>query len=430
MVLLSGTASAALSSQAKRLVALRFLIYTGFQSSYFIGVVGTLTYSDGATVASTSIAVLLMNVFVILGSFCGGALLDARGPRMHFFTNVAIVLASGILAFCFATTITLLLACAGIIGFAIGFSQVAQTSYPAYLTDSAVELKKINSVMTTASNVSVIVGPSLGGIIAAQFGSRAVFVAMMLFALAALIPGIGFKPLVDTGTAKHKGASDGQLQKANLAQSVKTVFASSVLALLFWVLFLTNFGYGAFDPLESFFYRDVLHVGVEWMGWLSSASGIGAVLGALVVLRLPGRFVNVRALLVALMLMGLGCLIYVGTPFVYVAFQGQIALGIAYGAIGPLHTTIVQASSPLDQLGRVNSVMNFGSMFAGVAPLAIAPWLAEVFGVQQTLIGASAIVAATPMVLLLLARAMPGRFARMTKTAGKASAAQKDSSRN
>ena len=38
-----------LSAQAKRLVAMRFLIYTGFQTSYFIGVIGTLTYADDAS---------------------------------------------------------------------------------------------------------------------------------------------------------------------------------------------------------------------------------------------------------------------------------------------------------------------------------------------------------------------------------------------
>ena len=45
-----------LSVQAKRLVAMRFLIYTGFQTSYFIGVIGTLTYADDASVVATSLA--------------------------------------------------------------------------------------------------------------------------------------------------------------------------------------------------------------------------------------------------------------------------------------------------------------------------------------------------------------------------------------
>ena len=41
-----------LSAQAKRLVAMRFLIYTRFQTSYIIGGIGTLTYADGAVISS------------------------------------------------------------------------------------------------------------------------------------------------------------------------------------------------------------------------------------------------------------------------------------------------------------------------------------------------------------------------------------------
>lgn len=405
-----------LSAQAKRLVAMRFLIYTGFQTSYFIGVIGTLTYADGASVVATSLAVLFMNVFVILGSFAGGAALDAWGPRRHFWLSIVGTLATGAAIIVFGDATETVLAGAVLLGFVMGFAQPIATSYPAYLTDDPVELKDINSTITMFSNVSIIVGPTLGGFAAAAASSRAVFVLMMLFTLLALIAGWGFKPRA-VHTAGHAGADSAKegecagqspnpntSARATFATSIKTVFTNSVLALLFCIIFLSNFGYGAFDPLESFFYRDVLRVGVEWMGWLSSASGVGAVLGAVVALRLPPRLVNLKTLLVALMSVGLGSLLYVGTPYVGVAFVGQVALGIAWGVVNPLHNTIVQTTAPLEQLGRVNSVMGFGNMFAGVAPLAIAPWLAATFGVQRTLVGAGMVVTAVPAALLLFGR--------------------------
>lgn len=344
-----------LSVQAKRLVAMRFLIYTGFQTSYFIGVIGTLTYADDASVVATLLAVLFMNVFVILGSFAGGAALDAWGPHRHFLLSIVGTLATGaaILVFGSATGIVLL---------------------------------------------------------------GAVFVLMMLFTALALIAGWSFKPQTShvAGHADADSAEEGERAgqssnsstsaRATFATSIKTVFTNSVLALLFCIIFLSNFGYGAFDPLESFFYRDVLRVGVEWMGWLSSASGVGAVLGAVVALRLPPHLVNLKTLLVALMSVGLGSLLYVGTSYVGVALVGQIALGVAWGVVNPLHNTIVQTAAPLEQLGRINSVMGFGNMFAGVAPLAIAPWLAATFGVQQTLVGAGMVVTAVPAALLLFGR--------------------------
>lgn len=394
-----------LSAQAKRLVTMRFLIYTGFQTSYFIGVIGTLTYADGASVVATSLAVLFMNVFVILGSFAGGAALDAWGPRRHFLLSIVGTLATGAAIIAFGDATGTVLAGAALLGFVMGFAQPIATSYPAYLTDDPVELKDINSTITMFSNVSIIVGPTLGGFVAAASSSRAVFVLMMLFTLLALIAGWGFKPR-EGRIAGRAGQSPNPNTSARttFATSIKTVFTNSVLALLFCIIFLSNFGYGAFDPLESFFYRDVLHVGVEWMGWLSSACGVGAVLGAVVALRLPPRFVSLKTLLVALMSVGLGSLLYVGTPYVGVALIGQIALGVAWGVVNPLHNTIVQTTAPLEQLGRVNSVMGFGNMFAGVAPLAIAPWLASTFGVQQTLIGAGMVVTAVPAVLLLFGR--------------------------
>lgn len=403
-----------LSAQAKRLVAMRFLIYTGFQSSYFIGVIGTLTYADGASVVATSLAVLFMNVFVILGFFAGGAALDAWGPRHHFLLSIVGTLATGAAIIAFGSATGTVLAGAALLGFVMGFAQPIATSYPAYLTDDPVELKDINSTITMFSNVSIIVGPTLGGFVAAASSSRAVFVLMMLFTLLALIAGWGFRPQAGhiAGQANNDSAEEGERAvqspntsaRATFVTSIKTVFTNSVLVLLFCIIFLSNFGYGAFDPLESFFYRDVLHVGVEWMGWLSSACGVGAVLGAVVALRLPPRFVSLKTLLVALMTVGLGSLLYVGTPYVGVALIGQIALGVAWGVVNPLHNTIVQTTAPLEQLGRVSSVMGFGNMFAGVAPLAIAPWLAATFGVQQTLVGAGIVVTAVPAALLLFGR--------------------------
>lgn len=413
-----------LSAQAKRLVVMRFLIYTGFQTSYFIGVIGTLTYADDASVVATSLAVLFMNVFVILGSFAGGAALDAWGPRRHFLLSVISTLATGAAIIVFGSATETVLAGAVLLGFVMGFAQPIATSYPAYLTDDPVELKDINSAITMFSNVSIIIGPTLGGFVAAAASSRAVFVLMMLFTVLAFVVGWGFRPQTShvAGHADADSAEEGERagrssnpstsSRVTFATSIKTVFTNSILALLFCIIFLSNFGYGAFDPLESFFYRDVLHVGVEWMGWLSSASGVGAVLGAVLALRLPPHLVNLKTLLVALMSVGLGSLLYVGTPYVGVALVGQIALGIAWGIVNPLHNTIVQTTAPLEQLGRVNSVMGFGNMFAGVAPLAIAPWLAATFGVQQTLVGAGMVVTAVPAALLLFGRRHFDRSAR------------------
>lgn len=254
-------------------------------------------------------------------------------------------------------------------------------------------------MLSAVTNLTVVVGPLVGSAITSVSSTRMVFVFGAVMALAGLVPAAGFYPLRQPAEEEGAEYSDNSLSAGFLA-----VAAKPTLRMLLAVGFLTYFGYGAFDPLESLFYRDVLRVGVEWMGWLSSAAGIGAIAGSVILMRLPARFTNMRFLLLALFSMGLGCLVYVGTPFVVVAMAGQMLLGFSFGVIGPLQSTLVQMHAPLSALGRVSAVMGFGYSVAGVVPLFMAPWLARVLGVQQTLVLASSLVALLPLACMVFLR--------------------------
>ena len=279
-------------------------------------------------------------------------------------------------------------------------------SFPAYLTDDPDELKTINSVVFTVSNVAVIVGPLMGGFVSAVASPQAVFWLLGVCSVIALVPALGFRPVRDPhAVGKDQPRSTASTQRDDsLRAGFSAVFGSPALALLFWSCFFSFFGYGAFDPLESLYYRDVLRVGVEWMGWLSAAAGVGGVVGSMLLMRLPTRLVNVRTLLVVLASEGAFALLYVGTPWVVAACAGQILLGVAFGMLTPLLSTLVQTHAPLSSIGRVNAVMGFGNNVAGVAPLLCAPVLAEVLGVQGTLVLASLLVLLMPVAIALIRR--------------------------
>lgn len=390
-----------LTPMARRLVAMRFLTHVGMLSSYFIGILGTLTYSLGGDALSTTFAVGLLNLAIVIGEFVGGAVLDALGPRRHFVLCVGVTCVSAILFQFFSSEVFEILICSMIFGAAWGLGEAIVRSYPAYLTADSEELGRINSALSAVSNVSVVVGPLLGGAIASAVSTRAVFLLAAVMSVAGLVVARAFHPQRDPHVEQK---TEDAAEDTSLLAGFKVVAAAPTLRLLLAVGFLTFFGYGAFDPLESLFYRDVLCVGVEWMGWLSSASGIGAILGAMLMLRMPSHAVNMKSLLIALFALGAGCLVYVGTPFVGVAFAGQICLGVAFGLINPLENTLVQMHTPLATVGRVSAVMSFGYNAAGVVPLFMAPWLAEVLGVQQTLIAASALVTVFPLICMVVLR--------------------------
>lgn len=428
----------ALAPAARRLVLMRFLIYVGIQSCYFIGVLGTLTYSMDGEVASTAVVVALLNLFQIVGSFAGGAYLDARGPRLHFALLVIVMLAVDAFCIVFGGDVSALTFGAACLGFSLGFFEPVSRSYPAYLTADAIELKRINSALSIVSNIGVVVGPLIGGAIASVAPTRAVFAFMGACVVLAVIPAAGFRPVI--GVRAEGGGQDAELaaeltessagagadccaagssgrpagsrsslgpsghpagSHSSLIEGIRAVFSNAALSFLFWAGFLSYLGYGALDPLESLYYRDVLQVGVAWMGWLSAASGVGAVAGALLVLRIPVRRVTVRTLLVLLCGMGIGCLVYVGTPYVLVALVGQVLLGLAFGMIVPLQNTLVQMHAEVEVIGRANSMMTFGASAGGVIPLLMSPWLAAMLGVQGTLLLASVLVASFPVLVLV-----------------------------
>ncbi|HJG61539.1 MAG TPA: MFS transporter [Enorma massiliensis] len=428
----------ALAPAARRLVLMRFLIYVGIQSCYFIGVLGTLTYSMDGEVASTAVVVALLNLFQIVGSFAGGAYLDARGPRLHFAFLVIVMLAVDAFCIVFGGDMSALTFGAACLGFSLGFFEPVSRSYPAYLTADAIELKRINSALSIVSNTGVVVGPLIGGAIASVAPTRAVFAFIGACVVLAVIPAARFRPVIGVraegggqdaglaaelaegsagaGTDRCAGGPSGRPadsssslgpsghpagSRSSLIEGIRAVFSNAALSFLFWAGFLSYLGYGALDPLESLYYRDVLQVGVAWMGWLSAASGVGAVAGALLVLRIPVRRVTVQTLLVLLCGMGIGCLVYVGTPYVLVALVGQVLLGLAFGMIVPLQNTLVQMHAEVEVIGRANSMMTFGASAGGVIPLLMSPWLAAMLGVQGTLLLASVLVASFPVLVLV-----------------------------
>lgn len=445
----------ALAPAARRLVLMRFLIYVGIQSCYFIGVLGTLTYSMDGEVASTAVVVALLNLFQIVGSFAGGAYLDARGPRLHFALLVIVMLAVDAFCIVFGGDMFALTFGAACLGFSLGFFEPVSRSYPAYLTADAIELKRINSALSIVSNTGVVVGPLIGGAIASVAPTRAVFAFMGACVVLAVIPAAGFRPVIGVraekggqgiepaaeladapagaGAGRDAGGPIGRPadsssslgpsghpagSRSSLIEGIRAVFSNAALSFLFWAGFLSYLGYGALDPLESLYYRDVLQVGVAWMGWLSAASGVGAVAGALLVLRIPVRRVTVRTLLVLLCGMGIGCLVYVGTPYVLVALVGQVLLGLAFGMIVPLQNTLVQMHAEVEVIGRANSMMTFGASAGGVIPLLMSPWLAALLGVQGTLLLASVLVASFPVLVLVFSHQ---RIARIDAEAHPAS---------
>jgi predicted MFS family arabinose efflux permease len=263
----------------------------------------------------------------------------------------------------------------------------AIASFGPFLTDDPERLAKVNGFIEGASWAAFVVGPAVGSIITITVGLNGIFVLdAATSALAALI----VVPVTVRQMAKQE--LDGSHGFQELRNGFRYSYGSRrlrfflILGSLVWILF------GTFSALEPLFYRDVLGVAPETLGWVNSLFGVGLVAGTLISSRLPPRLRTARTVVILVALNSVGDLLYVGTNRLPVVVAAGMTWGLIIGTMAPLLRTMIQINSPEEMMGRITGVSQIHSEVAHLLPLAFAPWLAAKFGVQPSLILAGGVV--------------------------------------
>lgn len=396
-----------LSTPTRRIVAMNFFSMLAFQATYFVGVIGCATYVLGLGALEVSALVFLLNIVLVAGNLASGPVIDTIGPRRTLIAVLATTSVLGAVAWLAPVSYPELVLVAMALGLFFGMSTTAIDAYPRYFSEDAGELARMNSLNQVATGASVVFGPAMAGWITTWAPVQCVFSLLML----APVPAVALAWATCEELTVARSAADAERPAgglrgflSNAAEGVRIVFGREDLRVLFFIGFLGFFAYGAFDSLESLFYRDVLRVGADWMGWLSAVSGIGGVAGSLLVLKIPKQSLSTRLLALILTLVGVGSMIYTGTPFVAVAAVGQVVTGIGFGALAPVRTTLMQQRCEPGNVGRVSSIMRMGMNSAGTLPLLVSPALADAFGPQAVLFGASTLAALIGLAFALRAQ--------------------------
>lgn len=400
-----------LSTPTRRIVAMNFFSMLAFQSTYFVGVIGCATYVLGLGALEVSALVFLLNVVLVAGNLASGPVIDSIGPRRTLVAALAATSALGAVAWLAPASYPELVLVAMALGLLFGISTTAIDAYPRYFSEDSGELARMNSLNQVATGASVVIGPALAGWITTWAPVQCVFSLLMLAPVPAVALAWATREELSAARSAAGDDTDAEPQAgglrgflSNAAEGVRIVFGREDLRVLFLLGFLGFFAYGAFDSLESLFYRDVLRVGADWMGWLSAVSGVGGVAGSLLVLKIPKQSLSTRLLALILTLVGVGSMIYTGTPLVAVAAVGQVVTGIGFGALAPVRTTLTQQRCEPGNVGRVSSIMRMGMNSAGTLPLLVSPALADAFGPQAVLFGASTLAALIGLAFALRAQ--------------------------
>ena len=370
----------------RAVVLARLISRVGGEAAFFVGIWGKAAFELDATPAQLAVVMAALGVASLIGASIAGVLVDRFDPRRVVMVG-EVVFVPAALAMIFADTVPALAVATFVLGLVGTPVYTAISSFAPFLTDDEERLARVNSWIEGASWAAFVIGPAMGALIAGSIGLDAIFV---LDAVTSLIAAAILIPVQVRDMGSERSDSGGL---SELRDGFRYAYGHPRLRFYIWLGSSVWILFGIFSSLEPIFYRDVLGVEVETLGWVNSIFGLGLVTGTLLVGRLPSRFRTARTLTLLVGANALGVLAYVGTDLLAVVVFAAPFWGVIIGMMAPLHRTMVQINSPEQMVGRIMGVNHIHSEVGHLLPLAFAPAVAAVFGVQQTLLMSGLIVA-------------------------------------
>lgn len=381
----------------RAVVLARLVSRVGGEAAFFVGIWGKAAYDLEATPGQLATVMASLGVASLIGASVAGVLVDRFDPRrVVIWGEIAFVPAA--LSLILADTIPALALATFVLGLVGTPVFTAISSFGPFLTDDEALLAKINSWIEGASWTAFVIGPAIGAILAGSIGVNAIFAldAGTSIVAAVLLWPVTVRILPRAET--HRGGW------SELRDGFRIAYGSQRLRFYIWLGSSVWLLFGVFSALEPLFYRDVLDVQVEALGWVNSIFGIGLIGGTLIAGRLPERLRTATWLTVLVGMNALGVVAYVGTDILVVVVLAAPLWGLIIGQMAPLHRTMIQVNSPEQAVGRIMGVNHIHSELGHLLPLAFAPAVAAALGVQETLLASGTIVAVVAASFFLPAR--------------------------
>jgi MFS family permease len=329
----------------------------------------------------------------LIGSAVAGVLVDRFDPRRVLLAGELLFIPVA-LGMMIPETIPGLVVSTFLLGLVGMPVYTAISAFGPFLTDDPDRLARINGYIEGASWAAFVVGPALGAIIAGSVGLDGIFV---LDAATSAVAALVIIPVKVRQMAREDRDKEGFRE---MREGFSFAYGHHRLRFYIWLGSSVWVLFGTFSALEPLFYRDILGVEPETLGWVNSIFGLGLVSGTVIASRLPARFRNARTLVLIVAMNALGVLAYVGTDRLRVVVVAGVFWGVLIGIMAPLLRTLIQINTPESLMGRITGVTQVHSEVGHLLPLAIAPVLAGVFGVQRTLIFAGLALAVFAVLFL------------------------------
>lgn len=287
--------------------------------------------------------------------------------------------------------------------FSTAFGPALAASLPLLVKPS--ELMSANSLLQSTTNMGILIGPAICGVLIAWLGTQNVLyvdAATFLLSALCLLPIKGH--LLTTAPRMAKVASK---VSQDLAVGMQFVFREKPIlrALLITTVFYT-LGASAFIYVLPLFVNDHIAADPRWLGWLWSAMGAGMLATSFALSCVKNLGQNNRIFLIALsMVAGGGALQFLAHSHSVVwGFILVTLIGASTAAFTPIAWSIIQETTPNHLMGRVFTLINTASMAMASGGMVAFGGVADNFGSMVGISMIGFVFLITGMVVILLNR--------------------------
>ena len=187
----------------------------------------------------------------------------------------------------------------------------------------------------------------------------------------------------------------------DLVEGLRYVRGSPTILALLLLAFVPILFAMPYMVLLPVFALDILDIGPEGLGWLMTASGVGALIGSLIIASISDFKRKGLLLMVLAFLFGITLVAFSTSSSLIPSLALLVGVGIASSGYMAVNNTLVQSNVTDEIRGRVMSVymMTFGLMPIGALPIGA---LAEYVGAPLSVGVGGAIVAIFAVAMTVL----------------------------
>ena len=253
-------------------------------------------------------------------------------------------------------------------------------SFLVQMVDDRADLSNAIAINSSMANGARLVGPAIAGLVIAAFGEGWCFLidGISYFAVIASLLFMHIKPME---LRRHTTTMLEQMREG--WDYVRNFRPIRTLLLLFALISLMGYSYAVLLPV---FAAQVMHGGARTLGWLTGASGVGALTSALSLAVRKSVVGLTRMVQIGAAILGTGLILFGLSHTLWLSLILMVFVGFGLMQCASGANTIIQSLVTDDKRARVMSYYTmaffgaapFGSLFAGA--------LAHSIGASHTVI--------------------------------------------